>query len=88
MCAEFADEAEAAVGIAAGDQTLRQQFHTNRCAVVLRQLFGQQCRQPVTAEHRTHRGPGAGLCQQIVLFLPKHGRSDLRQILCSSSVEA
>ena len=55
-----------ALGVAKGEQTLGQQLHTHRRAVVLRQLLGQQRRNPVAAEHPAHRRAGPRLGQQIV----------------------
>ena len=63
MGAEFVDQAVFAVGVAEGEQPLRQDFDPHRRALVLRQLFGKQHRHPIGAEKLAHGRAGAGLGQ-------------------------
>ena len=74
MRAEFVHQPVATLGVAEGDQPLRQKLHAHRRAVVLRQFLGQQRRHPVAAEHLAHRRARAGAGQQVILFLAKHRR--------------
>ena len=57
---------------AEGDEALRHELDPHRRAVVVRQFFGQQRRQPVRAEHLPHGRSGAGPGQKFVLFFPQH----------------
>ena len=70
--AELVDQAVPAVAVAEGEQPLGEDLHPHRGAVVLRQLFVEQRRDPVGAEQLAHRRAGAGLRQQIVLFFSEH----------------
>ena len=72
MGAELVDQAVVPVGVAEGQQTLGQHLDPHRRALVRRQFRRHEGRQPVAAEHLAHRGAGAGLRQQVVLFFFQH----------------
>src|SRR5688572_13748989 len=73
MSAELVDQAVAPLAVAERDHAFAQQLDPHRRTIVLRQFFGQQGRDPVAPEEIAHRGAGAGLGQEVVLFLAKHG---------------
>src|SRR5437660_5063884 len=68
MRAELVDESQPVLRVAERDQALAQDLHPYRWAVGLRQLFGEQRRQPVAAEKLAHRRIGARACQQLVFL--------------------
>ncbi len=72
VSAELVDESQPSVRVAECDQPLRKELYPDGRTVVLRKLLRQQRRQPIAAEQPAHRCSGAGLCQEIVLFLPEH----------------
>ncbi len=72
MGAELVDQAVVSVGVAEGEQALGQHLDPHRRALVLRQLGRHQGGQPIAAEYLAHRGAGAGLGQQVVLFFSQH----------------
>ena len=71
--AELVDQTVSSRVVAERDETLRQQLHAHRRAVVLWQLVHEQRRNPIGAEHPSHRRGWTGRGQQIVLFFPEHG---------------
>src|SRR5438105_7216559 len=66
--AELVDESQPVLRVAERDQALAEDLHPHRRAVGLRQLFGEERRQPVAAEKLAHRRVWTGSAQQFVLF--------------------
>lgn len=73
MGAGLLDQTDAAVGIAEGDEILAEQLHTDGRAIGLRDLFGQECGQPVATEDLAHRGIALDAGEQIILLGRDHG---------------
>src|SRR5690349_293949 len=82
MGAEFADQADAAVGIAECDELLAQQLHTNRRAVALGDFFGQDRGHPVAPEEISEQRAVTGSSELIVLFLVQRHKSLLLPTVC------
>src|SRR5262245_34871488 len=53
--AELVHQGVASIAVAERDQPLREELHADRRAVVLRELLGQQRRQPIASEHPAER---------------------------------
>src|SRR5262249_41906658 len=70
--AKLVDQSVSAVAVTEGKQPFGQHFDAHRRAIVLRQLLDPQRGQPIGAKHATHRLAGAGLREEIVLFLAQH----------------
>ncbi len=75
--AELVDEAELALGIAEGDETLAEQLQAHRRAIGFRQFLAEKRRHPVATEEIAHRRSRVRLRQIVVLFLAKHETSPL-----------
>ena len=71
--AKLVDHTELPLRIAKGEHLFTQQLKAHRRPVGYRHLFGQQCRQPVTAEQTAHGRACAGLREKVVLFFFQHG---------------
>ena len=67
MRAELVHQPEAVLAVSPGDQPLGKQLHPHRRAIALRQLGGEQGRQPVAPEQLPQRRAGAGARQQFIL---------------------
>ncbi len=71
--AELVGQRQAALGVAPGQEPLRQKLDSHRRAFVLRQLVGVHRRNPIAAEHLAHRRAGTRLRGIGVLFRSEHG---------------
>jgi hypothetical protein len=70
--AELADQADAALGVAVGDQLLAENAHPDRLALRLLDLLGQADGQPVGAHQPAHRGVARDAAEDLVLGLGEH----------------
>src|SRR6516165_6098898 len=73
MRAEFIDEADAALAVAKTNEAFAEQPDTHRRAVGLGQFAREKRRDPVSAQHVTHRGSGPGPRHELVVFACQHG---------------
>src|SRR5204862_4474776 len=71
MGAELVDQPEPPLRVTEREQALREQLHADWRTVVVRELFGQQRRNPVAAEQPAHRRAGTGQREQVILFFPE-----------------
>ena len=69
------DEADLPVGVAEGHEVLAEQPDADRRPVALRDLFGQERRDPIASHHRAHRCPRSDGCQERALSFGQHGVS-------------
>ena len=83
MRAELVDQADAALGVAEGDQLLAHQLDPHRRAVRLGQFRRQQERRPIAAQQFAHQRAGADAAELVVLFTRHHG--DVSSDVCYSS---
>jgi hypothetical protein len=75
MRAIFLDEADAALGVAEGDELLAHQLDAHRRPIRLGDLARQTGGDPIAPHRIAHRRSGAGAGDQLVLFLGKHAVS-------------
>ena len=75
--AELVDHAQASGAVAKGNHALGQQLQAHWRAVRKREFLGQQRGLPVAPKKLAHRGAGAGLGQEVVLFGFEHLRRRL-----------
>ncbi|MNC86022.1 hypothetical protein D3C83_16490 [compost metagenome] len=80
MRAEFADQADATLGVAESDELLSQQLHAHGRAIGLGDLGGEDRGYPVAPEEVPEQRAGAGLSQLIVLF-PRERHGVLRLLV-------
>ncbi len=83
MRAELVDQADAALGVAEGDQLFAHQLDLDRRTVRLGQLVGEQERRPIAAQQFAHQRAGADAAELLVLFTRHHG--DVSLTVCYSS---
>ena len=70
--AMLVQQTDSAFAIAEGDQIFTQQADANGLSVVLRQLAFKQSGHPIAAQNLAHRGAGAGVGEEFVVFAGKH----------------
>jgi hypothetical protein len=72
MGAEGIEEADAAGGIADGDELLAEDVDADGSAVGAGELLGEGDGQPEAAEHLAHWRAGVGIRYQFIVFFRKH----------------
>jgi hypothetical protein len=72
MRTELLDEADGALGIAEGDETLAEKTDAHRRAAGLGDLLRERRRDPVAAKEASERHVGVDMRDERVLFLRQH----------------
>src|SRR5215208_6603956 len=72
MGTEFIDESIAPLTIAERHEPFGQELHAHRRTIIVRELFGQQRRRPVAAEHVAHRRPRTRSGKKLILVCSQH----------------
>jgi hypothetical protein len=71
----FVEQADAALGVAEGDEVFAEQTDANRRAIGLGDLARQQRRHPIAAHRIAHRGARSNPGDQLVFFARQHRRN-------------